>query len=264
MRTAPTMCQLCFFFLLLYLDVEGKTFLQPSCLPASRSSLEPELFCISPSSADLRPSCARRAVDGASERSVAQWGQINDGNALSSSSSTLSNPALTAVRHCDTVLPLPCDRLLTCPASHPVHAGKSVSLLQLLTAQVGTWMDGWMENCHVWLLVLHSYVLLTKAAAAAEAAALLDGVFLWRAGHFSLTSAMWWFLIWLMCWCVTCLEMRLFAWKLWLDWMKHFGAGVLNTVHHVAKWPLRWDFRKQEVTWVLLSAAMSNVALCVF
>lgn len=61
---------------------------------------------------------------------------------------TLSNPVLlTAVRCCDAVLPLPCDRLLTCPASHPVHAGISFSLLQLQTAQVGTeWVDEWMDG----------------------------------------------------------------------------------------------------------------------
>lgn len=58
--------------------------------------------------------------------------------------STLSNPVLlTVVKYCDTELPLPCDGLLTCPASLPVHAG--ISLLQLWTAQMGIengWVDG--------------------------------------------------------------------------------------------------------------------------
>ena len=63
--------------------------------------------------------------------------------------STLSNPVLlTVVRYCVTVLPLPCDRLANCPASHtPLHAGKGFSPSKLLTAQVGEWkMDGWVEK----------------------------------------------------------------------------------------------------------------------
>lgn len=149
MRTAPTMCQLCFFTPLLGCWRENvfTTQLSSSVTLVSRVRALLYLYVFFCPALVGWPSPLARSPRGRRcERAVAQWGQINDGNALSSNSSMLSNPAMTAVRHCDAVLPLPCDRLLTCPASHPVHAGISVSLLQLLTAQVGTWMDGWMDG----------------------------------------------------------------------------------------------------------------------
>lgn len=76
----------------------------------------------------------------------------------------LSYPVLLqVVRYYDTVLPLPCDRLLTCTVLQPSACWDKLQPFETINSKSGcwTWMDGWMKHSHIWLLV-HSFLSFTN------------------------------------------------------------------------------------------------------
>lgn len=160
MRIAPTMCQLCFFFLTPLFGCWRETVYMTQL----SSSNEWVMFCLLWLSSIIGLCYIApfflfnaRQVTSTSHRLAEQQTMWVSSSTIRPKLMTdvpyhnyltLNNPVLlTVVWYCDTVLPLPCDSLVTCHASRPVHAGIQNSINS--TSWVRKCMDGWEKARNV-------------------------------------------------------------------------------------------------------------------